>query len=58
MIKSVIKFIIGFAILQLITYFFTGVIAQIVLGANEFYPPSLHALNSIPRAASQASQFG
>ena len=41
MTKSAVKFIIGIAIIQLITYFFAGVIAQSVLRANEFHPPSL-----------------
>jgi hypothetical protein len=43
--KSISKFVIGFSILHLITYFFAGIIAQKVLGANEFYPPSLNALS-------------
>jgi len=43
--RSISKFVIGFSILHLITYFFAGIIAQKVLGANEFYPPSLNALS-------------
>lgn len=43
--KSITKFVIGFSILHLITYFFAGIIAQKVLGASEFYPPSLSALS-------------
>lgn len=45
MFKSTIKFILEFAILQLITYFFAGIIAQHILGANDFYQPSIHALS-------------
>ncbi|WP_292391571.1 hypothetical protein [Methanosarcina sp. UBA5] len=44
-IKSISKFVIGFSILHSITYFFAGIIAQKVLGASEFYPPSLYALS-------------
>jgi hypothetical protein len=44
-IKSISKYIIGFSIIQLITYFFAGIIAQRVLGASVFYPPSAYALS-------------
>lgn len=39
MIKSVLKFALIVVIAQVITYFLAGVIAQNVLGANQFYPP-------------------
>ena len=45
MTKSAIKFIIWFAIFQLITYFLAGMLAYSVLGEKEFYPPSPHALD-------------
>ena len=45
MFKSFLKFALIVVIAQLITYFFAGVIAQLVLGANQFYPPSPTAIS-------------
>jgi hypothetical protein len=53
MFKSATKFILGFAILQLITYFFAGIIAQHALGANDFYQPSVHALSYLRNPSSK-----
>ncbi len=45
MLKTFLKFALIVVIAQLITYFFAGVIAQLVLGANQFYPPSPKAIS-------------
>ncbi len=54
MLKSFLKFALVVAVSQDITYFVAGVIAQLVLGASEFYPPSPHALDYLrdPRSIS------
>jgi hypothetical protein len=39
MVKSFFKFLLIVVIAQIITYYFAGIIAQLVLGANQFYPP-------------------
>jgi hypothetical protein len=43
--KSFLKFALIVVVAQVLTYFIGGIIAQLVLGANEFYPPSTHALS-------------
>jgi hypothetical protein len=45
MFKTFIKFTVVVVIAQVVTYFVAGVIAQNVLGANEFYPPSPNAIS-------------
>jgi len=45
MFKSFVKFTGIVVVAQLVTYFVAGVIAQNVLGANEFYPPSANAIS-------------
>ncbi len=45
MFKSFLKFAVIVAVCQMLTYFVAGVIAQAVLGAGEFYPPSPHGLS-------------
>ena len=45
MFKSFLKFTMIMVITQIVTYFFAGVIAQSVLGANQFYPPSPNAIS-------------
>jgi hypothetical protein len=45
MFKSFLKFTLIVLIAHIITYYIAGIIAQLVLGANEFYPPSLHAIS-------------
>ncbi len=45
MLKSFLKFALIVVVGQVLTYYFAGVIAQLVLGASEFYPPSPHALS-------------
>jgi len=45
MIKSLIKFSLIVIIAHILTYFFAGIIAQQVLGAAEFYPPSPNAIS-------------
>ena len=44
MFKSFLKFAGIMVIAQMVTYFIAGVIAQQVLGANQFYPPSPNAI--------------
>jgi len=53
-IKSVFKFVIGFSILYLVTYFFAGIIAQKILGASEFYPPSILCIKLLERSFEQS----
>ncbi|MEM3536271.1 MAG: hypothetical protein QXF44_00690 [Candidatus Bathyarchaeia archaeon] len=43
-IKSASTFIVGFIILHIITYYIAGIIAQVVLGAGQYYPPSPDAI--------------
>ncbi len=44
-IKSLIKFSLFVIIAHILTYYFAGIIAQQVLGAAEFYPPSPDAIS-------------
>jgi hypothetical protein len=43
--KSFLKFALIVLIAHIVTYYIAGVIAQLVLGANEFYPPSPNAIS-------------
>ena len=45
MFKSFLKFALIVVVAQVITYYFAGIIAQLVLGANQFYPPSPTAIS-------------
>jgi hypothetical protein len=45
MIKSFIKFSLIVIVAHILTYYFAGVIAQLALGAAEFYPPSPNAIS-------------
>lgn len=45
MFKSFLKFALIVMIAQVVTYYFAGIIAQTVLGANQFYPPSPTAIS-------------
>jgi hypothetical protein len=45
MLKSFLKFVLIVILCQVITYYIAGIIAQLVLGANEFYPPSPNAIS-------------
>jgi hypothetical protein len=45
MVKSFLKFALIMVIAQVVTYYFAGIIAQLVLGANQFYPPSPQAIS-------------
>ena len=45
MLKSFLKFALIMIITQVVTYYFAGIIAQLVLGANQFYPPSPQAIS-------------
>jgi hypothetical protein len=45
MFKSFLKFAAIVVVAQVITYYFAGIIAQFVLGANQFYPPSPTAIS-------------
>ena len=44
MLKSFLKFALIMVIAQVVTYYFAGIVAQLVLGANQFYPPSPQAI--------------
>jgi hypothetical protein len=45
MLKSFLKFALIVVLAQVVTYFVAGVIAQNVLGASQFYPPSPKAIS-------------
>jgi hypothetical protein len=45
MLKSFLKFALIMVIAQVVTYYFAGIVAQLVLGANQFYPPSPQAIS-------------
>jgi hypothetical protein len=45
MFKSFLKFALIVLITHIVTYFIAGIIAQLLLGASEFYPPSPHAIS-------------
>jgi len=45
MYKSFFKFALILAVVQMVTYFVAGIIAQNILGANQFYPPSPNAIS-------------
>lgn len=45
MVKSLLKFILIFIVSQIITYYLAGMLAQLVLGAGAYYPPSPTALS-------------
>jgi hypothetical protein len=44
MLKSFLKFAVIVVLAQVVTYYFAGIIAQTLLGANQFYPPSAQAI--------------
>ena len=45
MLKSFLKFVLIVIVCHVITYYIAGIIAQVVLGAGEFYPPSPNAIS-------------
>ncbi len=45
MFKSFLKFALVVVVAQVVTYYIAGIIAQTVLGANQFYPPSPKAIS-------------
>jgi hypothetical protein len=45
MLTSFLKFALIVVIAQVVTYYFAGIIAQTLLGANQFYPPSPNAIS-------------
>ena len=44
MFKPFLKFVLIVIIAQIITYYIAGIVAQLFLSANEFYPPSANAI--------------
>ena len=42
--KSVLVFVVGVIVLHIVTYYFAGVIAQVGMGARQYYPPYPNAL--------------
>jgi len=44
MFKSLLKFGLVVVVSQVVTYYFAGILAQTVLGAGQFYPPSADAI--------------
>jgi hypothetical protein len=42
--KSVLTFVVGVIVLHIVTYYFAGVIAQVGMGARQYYPPYPNAL--------------
>jgi hypothetical protein len=57
MFKSFFKFTLIVIVGQLITYFIAGIIAQVVLGASEFYPPSPNAISYLRDPHERALQL-
>jgi hypothetical protein len=45
MFKSILRFVLIVIVAQIISYYIAGVIAQLALGAGQFYPPSPHAIS-------------
>lgn len=45
MFKSFLKFALIVIVMQVITYYFAGIIAQVFLGASQYYPPSPNAIS-------------
>lgn len=45
MLKTFLKFTVFVIISQIVTYYIAGIIAQVGLGASEFYPPSARAIS-------------
>ena len=43
--KSFLKFALIVIVAQVVTYYIAGIIAQLALGASEFYPPSPNAIS-------------
>ncbi len=44
MFKTFIKFALIVIVSQVVTYYIAGIVAQVFLGASEFYPPSANAI--------------
>jgi hypothetical protein len=44
-VKSALVFAIGVIVLHVLTYYFAGIIAQVVLNARQYYPPSPNAIS-------------
>jgi hypothetical protein len=44
-LKSAIIFFVGFVVLHIVTYYIAGIIAQVGLGAGQYYPPSPNAIS-------------
>ena len=45
MFKTFPKFALIVIMMQVVTYYFAGIIAQVLLGASQFYPPSPKAIS-------------
>ncbi len=45
MFKSFLRWMLIFVVCHIVTYEFAGIIAYLLLGSSEFYPPSVHALD-------------
>jgi hypothetical protein len=43
--RSVLVFVVGVIVLHIVTYYFAGIIAQVGMGARQYYPPSPNALS-------------
>jgi hypothetical protein len=52
--KSLLVFFIGVIIAQVVSYYISGIIAQVGLGAGQFYPPSPNAISFLHEIPSQA----
>ena len=44
-VKSVLTFVAGVIVLHIVTYYFAGIIAQVGMGARQYYPPSPNAID-------------
>ena len=43
--KSGLTFFVGVIVLHIVAYYFAGIIAQVGMGARQYYPPSANALS-------------
>jgi hypothetical protein len=52
-LKSAIIFFVGFVVFHIVTYYIAGIIAQVGLGAGQYYPPSANAISFLAPIPSQ-----
>ena len=53
--RSVLVFFVGVIIAQVVTYYIAGIIAQVGLGAGQYYPPSPNAISFLREIPPQST---